>query len=322
MSTNDIPIRQNAQSMIELQAAAQTLYGRAGSLFYVQFGFGVVVPVLCATANLLLPQFTVPKATRVAIAGWFALYSLLMMLLDELLIDTRQQTLKTNAATLQEKFDAALFQLPWNATRVHTRLDPSDVSKAARKFLNSKSAHRATNWYAPIVGEAPIELGRLICQRTNLWWDSKLRGRYRYGLIAFAIALPVLGLLVAKALVLNIDGFLIGMMTVAPALRWAVREAKRHGAAQATLDRLSARVLELQRAALERRLDSAAITDASRELQDAIYDHRSSAPIGIDWIYRRLRSEFESGMRVNAEEIVHEYRASQSGRLSEEKSTN
>lgn len=308
--------------MVELQAAAQTLYGRAGRLFYAQFWLGVVVPVLLALANLLLPQFRVAQATRVAIAGWFALYGLLMMLLDEFWIDARQQVLKRNAATLQETFDAELFQLPWNATRVNTRLDPSDVSNAAREFLNSKSAHRAMNWYAPVVGDTPIELGRLICQRINLWWDSKLRSRYRSGLIGFAVVLAVLGLLVAKALVLNIDGFLIGMMTVAPAIRWALREAKRHGAALETLERLSLRAADLQRGVLEKRVDSAAVTNASRELQDAIYDHRSSAPIGVDWIYRRLRSEFESGMRVNADEIVREYRAAQLGRPGDTESIN
>lgn len=309
---NGIPERQNTDPAIQLQSAAKTLYRGAERLFYLQLVFGVAVPVLFATANLVLPEFSIGRPRRESIAGWFALYGFVMILVDEFLIDAAQRGSKKKAATAQEMFDVEVFQLPWNTTKVPNRLNPSDIADLAASSLTAKgSAVLLRDWYAPVVGKVPIEIGRIICQRTNLWWDSKLRRWYAFALFAFAVVLVVLALGVAKAFVLNVDGLLIGLMTVGPALRWAIREGKRHRSLADTLDRLCSRANQLVEMALENRVATGEQKQASRELQDAIYDHRSSAPIGINWIYLRLRAKFESGMRINAEDVVRDYAARQ-----------
>ena len=206
---NDIAVRQNAEPVVQFQAAAQTLYRNAARLFYAQVLFGVLLPVLFAIANLLLPTWSISRVRREHVAAWFAFYGLAMLLVDEFLIDPSQQMVKRKAAIAQEMFDVELFQLPWNATKVQDRLEQSEIAELAPKSRATPgSAARLQNWYPPVVGNVPIEIGRLICQRTNVWWDSKLRRRYAAGLFAFAIVLVGLAIAGAKLFVLSLDRLL------------------------------------------------------------------------------------------------------------------
>ena len=308
--TNDIPLRQNTPAILDCQVAAKVLYRRAERLFHLQFVVGVVVPVLIAITNLLLPRLPLTaNLSRTSIAAWGALYGLVIMLLDELVFDDWQQRWKRCAATAQEMFDTALFELPWRTAKVGSPLEFSDVHTWAKKWRRTDpSLSEARDWYAPIVGCAPLHLARVLCQRTNLWWDSKLRRHYGLILGAFATLLAIFTLTVVKYLGLDVDGFLLAVSTLAPAFRWAIRERKRQLAAATTLDRLCTRARDLHDEIIA---DSVHPVDAlrqSRELQDDIFDHRRSVPIGISWLYGILRSNFEVGMRVDAERSVHEFR--------------
>ena len=46
----------------------------------------------------------------------------------------------------------------------------------------------------------------------------------------------------------------------------------------------------------------------SRELQDAIFNHRSSSPLIFDWVYNFLRSRMEEQMNAGADQLVNELR--------------
>ncbi len=45
-------------------------------------------------------------------------------------------------------------------------------------------------------------------------------------------------------------------------------------------------------------------TDASRELQDAIYNHRRTGPLIPTWLYKRNRKEMEKQMKAVAKKMV------------------
>lgn len=307
--TNDIPSRQNEPGLLEYQAAAKVLYRRAERLYYVQLVLGVIVPVLLAIANLVLARLSIDAAERASFAAWGALYGLVMMLLDELVFDGRQQKWKRDAATAQETFDTTLFLLPWRRAKVGDPLETPDVHRWAKSWRRTDPSFTLVrDWYAPGVRCAPLHVARVICQRTNLWWDSRLRQEYAFLLGVFAGLLLVLAFAVSKLLGVNVDGLLLAISTLAPAFRWSVRESKRHRATAATLDRLCSRARELQNGILADAIDIVMAEQHSRELQDDIFDHRRSAPIGNDWLYRFRRGEFEQAMRVDADGAIREYR--------------
>jgi hypothetical protein len=42
----------------------------------------------------------------------------------------------------------------------------------------------------------------------------------------------------------------------------------------------------------------------SRELQDAIFNHRASSPLIFDWVYNFLRRRMEEQMNAGADQLV------------------
>src|SRR5205823_2713280 len=82
-----------------------------------------------------------------------------------------------------------------------------------------------TDWYAPVVSELPLDVGRVICQRTNCWWDSTQRRRYATWVLASVIIVTLLmvglgfvgGLTVEKL-------FLAILLPLSPALILGVRQ--------------------------------------------------------------------------------------------------
>jgi hypothetical protein len=56
------------------------------------------------------------------------------------------------------------------------------------------------------------------------------------------------------------------------------------------------------------------LTMSSREQQDAIFSHRVSSPLVINWLYSRLKSGLEQQMAGGVEHSVDEFRESASKR--------
>ena len=46
----------------------------------------------------------------------------------------------------------------------------------------------------------------------------------------------------------------------------------------------------------------------SRELHDAIFNHRASSPLIFDWVYNLLRRRMEEQMNAGADQLVSELR--------------
>jgi len=69
------------------------------------------------------------------------------------------------------------------------------------------------------------------------------------------------------------------------------------------------RVRELYDGILVDRVDAADAERQSRELQDDIFDHRRSVPIGHSWLHGVRRPDYETAMQANADRSISLYRA-------------
>jgi len=92
-----------------------------------------------------------------------------------------------------------------------------------------------------------------------------------------------------------------------PVMIWALRERNRHAATCELLDRLNEDVKKLIEESCAGATEQE-ISMRSRELQDAIYNHRVSSPLIFDWIYNHLRSRMEESMNAGAQELVDRWR--------------
>jgi hypothetical protein len=141
-----------------------------------------------------------------------------------------------------------------------------------------------------------LHAGRIACQRSNLWFDLRLRGSY-ISLICWA-----LGILVVGALSFAVwqdrqftSVILSGAVPLTPFVFWTLRERNRQSDAVALVERLKAQAEKLWDGMIDGASEET-LAELSRELQDAIFSHRASSPLIFDWFYTVSRTKLESDM--------------------------
>jgi hypothetical protein len=295
---NEIDKKQVEPRMLNLLRARTLIYRRTKNFqaagLLVSLGF----PLFGLAASIfLLPS-----------KPFIAFLALAFSFLEVLFLDRWHRAQLKNAAKLQEDFDCAVLGMDWNTFLVGSRIDPEDVFADAYKKLSDKDEKRLINWYPLAVKELPLYLARLVCQRTNLWYDSALRKRYRVILLTGAVALIAIAGCASLAINFTMTSFVLSTLApMTPVMIWALRECNRQAATCELLDRLNEEVKKLWDRSRKGGTDQE-ISMRSRELQDAIYNHRASSPLIFDWVYNRLRKRMEDRMNAGAEHWVSDLR--------------
>ncbi len=295
---NEIDKKQLEPRMLDLLRARTLIYRRAKK---VQ-AWGLALSLGFPVAGLIASAMLLPSKPFIAFSA------LLFSFLEVLAVDRWQRTQLKNAAKLQEDFDCAVLKMEWNSFLVGRRIDPEDVFADACKKLSDKDEERLMNWYPLAVKELPLHLARLVCQRTNLWYDSTLRKRYRFVLLAGCATLAAVAGMLSLAIDPNTTTFVLSTLApMTPVMIWALRECNRQAATCEQLDRLNEEVQKLWDSSRSGATE-AEIGMRSRELQDAIFNHRATSPLIFDWVYNLLRRKLEKQMNAGAEHWVSELR--------------
>jgi hypothetical protein len=212
-----------------------------------------------------------------------------------------KQRTKT-AANIQEQFDTSVYPLAWNPV-LGAKADAEDVIAAAARYKGDRA--KLANWYSLPDG-VPYPFDVLLCQRTNLRWDSALRQAYANTVLASLVGLFLIILVAGIVRNLSLGEFLLALLPSVGAFRlgWdTARNHRQHSAAQ----------LELKRhvdAAWEKaRTKPRAVPKSDlRTIQDGIYQLRVIAPPVPDSFYRKKREQFEHETRLAAEQMWQEAR--------------
>ena len=156
----------------------------------------------------------------------------------------------------------------------------------------------------------PIQLARLICQRTNISYDARLRRTYGTWLLYGTVALGVILSFVGLAFDLSFSGLLLTVVVpLMPLLNWALRERHKQTDTANYLVTLIGEFEKLWDRALKA-TRSRDLDRRSREMQDAIYQHRASSPLVFDWVYYRLRNRTEDEVQHAAQTLVRQAKES------------
>ena len=160
------------------------------------------------------------------------------------------------------------------------------------------------NWYSTDVGKLPLHLGRIICQRSNCWWDAELRRRYASWVLVVLSVLTVLTLFLGLIWNFTLAKLILGVVgPLMPAFVIGIREYKEHNKYAAQLDKLREYVESLWNKALSD-ANPDELTRDSRKLQDEIYNLRRTSPLIFDWVYGLLIKEDEKLMNTAAGVMV------------------
>lgn len=294
---NRIPELQNAEQQLKVLRARKELYLRANNLLFAQLGATVVLPLLAAILALAIP----------ALRPFVATAALIALAADVAFLDRPQKAVLKSAAKLQEQFDCAVLDLPWNDFSVGDPVLPEEINEASSAYLRRRSQEPVRDWYAVEVGRAPIHLARVLCQQTNLWYDGKLRRTYaRLILVLVLGSFSVIGLLGVVSGV-SFPGLVTSVLAPAtPAFGWTIREYYRQMDTVTLLDSLRSKSERLWRQVLTGTCSPADCAAQARAFQNAIYDLRLKSPLQIPFLYSRMRSSMEAQMTSGIKDRVEE----------------
>lgn len=278
-------------------AAQRQLYSKAKKIRAVQMGVVALSPLILALFVAFLcwsPAYTalyVVTVTVLRIWWWVPI----------------RESSQTKAAKIQELFDCEVLQLNWRKT-LGSRLEMETVEAYAgayRRKAKKEDLSSLEEWYPKEVEKLPVWIGRIIYQRTNCWWDANLRRRYAWVVIivlCFVFLLEVILCLMSREWGLERKILLI-VNPFLPTLVEGVYECKESWATAKRCDELKDCSQRLWDNAFTGS-DPAQLTCDSRELQDAIYNHRRSSLVIFDWVYKSLRRKYEELMNIAAHEMV------------------
>lgn len=297
MTTNAIPERQNEEAHLNLMRARQWTYVLAQRLLITQMLLTILVPVVGAIWSIFQPE------ARPIVAAT----ALVVLLLDTIFLDREYKLLIKQGAKTGEKFDCAVLNLPWNRFVVGEEPETEDIRAASREWSKRRDDGKLRDWYPLDAGKMPIALGRIVCQRTNLRYDARLRRSF--GRIIVAVAGTVmLGLIVAGlAQDLTFTAWILTFVPAMPLLSWAGREFYRQKDAADQLEELWKKATTFWKRALAGECDDDACLQESREFQNAIYLRRATSPLVLPYLYNFKRLTLEDEMNDAAENFLDAY---------------
>jgi SMODS-associating 4TM effector domain len=106
------------------------------------------------------------------------------------------------------------------------RADPEIVREQADEFEKTQTKSTPlTDWYPRIVGELPLQVARIVCQRSNCWWDSKQRRRYAAWVIGGVVITSVCILGLGFIGGITVEKLLLAIfLPLSPALLLGIRQ--------------------------------------------------------------------------------------------------
>jgi len=294
---NSIVTKQNEPRMLSLVRARRRIYWTAK-----RYQGAIVL------GTLLLPVISLAVATFYPAArSYVAVAAILFGLCEVVLMDRWHRAQMKDAAKLQEHFDCEVLEMRGNSFLVGANVDPEEVYRLSAKTLNPKQEAQLRDWYPVAVGKVPLHIGRIMCQRENLLYDGNVRKSYGRVLKGALLLLAVLLLGYSLAAGLKVDALVLTVLVPAmPVVNWVLRECARQRDTVETLLRLKAESEKLWKSAVDG-LSPHESADRSRELQDAIYNHRVVSPLVFDFMYRVHRKDFEAQMNAGAEHLAMDY---------------
>lgn len=295
---NSINKEENTNKQLERLAGHRQLYSEAKKILALQIFLSVPVVLL----------WSIGIAWRQELKVYAAFYGVILTLADFVLLTPLQKNIKEKAAKIQELFDCDVLKLEWRRFKIGRKPDEESISEACKNYLKEHKNYSALrNWYPSGLEKLPLQFARIICQRTNCWWDAKLRRRYANLMLAMGFTLTIIVFLIGLIDGMSLEKFLLAVfIPLLPVFMLSIREYKENNECAKAVDSLKGHSEKLWEKTLAHRADRKELENDSRILQDEIYDRRRNGPLVFDWIYSFLRKAFEEQMNIGAKVLVKE----------------
>ncbi|MEH6765756.1 MAG: S-4TM family putative pore-forming effector [Aequorivita antarctica] len=294
---NQIPVNQNSQKQLERLAAQRELYSSSKRLHVFQILITVIIPIILAIVSGLIQEF----------APFAAIYGIGVFVLDISFIDPLISRKKTKAAKIQELFDCDVLEIPKSPLKTVDDITVEEVLTHYNAHIKVKTnVEKIKNWYSPSVGKLSIRTARILCQRTNCWWDSKLRNRYSDFLKYISIIVFLLLLFYSLIINMAILNFILILSTLVPFFQFCIKQANENKEAANRSKELVLYSVQIWNNALKNTCNDQTMIVDSRRLQDEIFEHRKKSPLILNFFYKIFRDKDEELMNRTNEILIQE----------------
>lgn len=287
---NNIVKRENLSVNIDRLDAQRHLYSKAKTYTYLIVILCVLIPVLLAIAKVVFPKMDVLVKVTVV-------YSFVIVFFKPLL-NNYISKLQALAARIQQLFDCEVFELAWNEPLCGTKPAPEEVFKAK----TNQGIKGFLNWYEIAVEKLDRLPGILVCQRTNVFYDKKLRNIYEIAVNVMFCGAFLLVFVIGFLQNLYLwDFFLKVIVPLSPIVSWMIDFKKQNRLSLSALGRLDSLVSK----ALDKLYHGEQIDEqAVAQIQNYIFLHRKSSYPVPDFIYAIRRKSSEAATHYSVNEIV------------------
>lgn len=292
---NQIPTRQNEPKQIERLAAQRELYSAAKIYHGWQIILNVLAPITLSVISIIWSNA----------APWAAAFGLLVAFFDAVLLEQTIKRKREKAAKIQELFDCDVLELIASPLKTVDDITVEEVLihyDAHRKI--PANIEKIRDWYPIAVGTLPISVARLICQRSNCWWDSRLRERYSNIMRNAGFIVSVCIVLAGIVADLNFTNVVLIGSVLLPFFQFCMKQYTEQREAAKRLNELANYAKCVWSTAFDR--DEVFAFESSRRLQDEIFEHRSKSPMILDIFYNKLRDKDEDLMNRSAAIMISE----------------
>jgi len=275
---NTITIDQNKPDFKRLLAAQRISYSRAKKM--------QIIDLIQNCISIISPFFVLFFLNEVT-KNYFVVFSVFIFLLFVFI--EKLHKLRTNeGANIQEQFDTKLFGLEWNKYQAGNTVNIDKIISLSKNYKEDD----LKDWYSvQIKTEIIKNLAILLCQKTNLSYDTKLRNDFKnYFLIFSAIYYFILFLVLIFLKETVFNAFII----VSPSLAFGMYGFNvylNQNEIIKSKEELTQKIKEL----LEDYKTNKKVPQIGelRKIQDKIFELRTKPNKIPDWFYNKHREHLE-----------------------------
>ncbi len=283
---------------LERLAAQRQLYSLAKKVLIIKCLLTIPVLFALSIITFLIPAFKI----------WYAFYGICLVLINAIILNPYEISLKRQAAAIQELFDCDVLHLPWPKWKLNDRPDPELIEREKTNYLNENHTFSAfQDWYPKQIEQLPHPLARLLCQRINLKYDADLRRHYTTRLL---IIFTIVGIGISFVGILNgltIETFILTVLApLLPLLIWGMEEYTKNSRAADHLEKLKGLSEQLWNSCVKSSISKEHMDRESRELQNEILNCRNNNPLVFDWIYNQMKNSQQNQMNKSTAFFVSE----------------
>lgn len=292
---NQITTVQNSERQLARLAAQRELYSSAKKFYLIESIGSIIIPLILTFISTFFTNISI----------YSALYGIGFYLLDSLVIELLITERKTKAAKIQELFDCDVLEMeksPFKAVADVTVEDVLAYYDAHKKI--ETNIEKIKDWYPKEVEELDIRVARLICQKMNYAWDSRLRKTYSNFLksvVVILVIIIIVGITLGRLPGEQVPLILAGIL---PLFRFCIKLFEDNRNATEKLIKLNGYFDGLWARIIENSIDEKELDESARHIQNEIYDFRIKNPLIPDAFYKFFKDKDESLMARSAENLI------------------